>query len=105
LAAARNLTVVPHLWKTGLSIAAAVHIAAATPHCAFIEYLPEDLCGSRLRKELVKGAPVMTGGKIPVPNTPGLGVELDRDALEQFKSAAERRWPTAPPPPLAGAAQ
>ena len=105
LAAARNLTVVPHLWKTGLSIAAAVHMAAATPHCAFIEYLPEDLCGSRLRKELVKGAPVMTGGKIPVPSAPGLGVELDRDALEQFKSAAERRWPTAPPPPLAGAAQ
>jgi L-alanine-DL-glutamate epimerase-like enolase superfamily enzyme len=80
-------------------------MAAATPHCAFIEYLPEDLCGSRLRKELVKGAPVMTGGNIPVPNTSGLGVELDRDALERFKKAAEMRWPTASPPPLAAPAQ
>jgi len=93
LAAARNLTIVPHLWKTGLSIAAAVHMAAATPHCAFIEYLPEDLCASRLRKELVKGTPSMIDGRIPVPNTPGLGVELDRDALERFKEAADLLHP------------
>ncbi len=92
LAAARGLTVVPHLWKTGLSIAAAVHMAAVTPHCAFIEYLPEDLCVSRLRKELIKGTPVMTEGKIPVSNLPGLGVELDRDALEDFKRAASNRF-------------
>lgn len=90
LAAARNLTVVPHLWKTGLSIAAAVHMAAATPHCAFIEYLPEDLCVSRLRKELVKRTPAMANGKILVPDSPGLGIELDRDALGRFKEAAKR---------------
>ena len=47
----------------------------------------------------------MTDGKIPVPSTPGLGIELDRDALEQFKDAAQRRWPMVPPPPIAAPAQ
>ena len=38
LAAARGLRIVPHAWKTGLSIAAAVNFAAATPGCEFVEY-------------------------------------------------------------------
>ena len=53
LALERGLKVVPHLWKTGISIAAAAHLAAVTPHLAFIEFLPKELCESNLRKELV----------------------------------------------------
>jgi L-alanine-DL-glutamate epimerase-like enolase superfamily enzyme len=78
-------TVVPHLWKTGISIAAAVHLAAVTPHCAFIEYLPADLCESRLRKELADGVPEMVDGVIAVPSAPGLGVRLNREALRAFQ--------------------
>jgi L-alanine-DL-glutamate epimerase-like enolase superfamily enzyme len=90
LAAARKLTVVPHLWKTGISIAAAAHLAAATPHCAFIEFLPPALCESALRKELVVDELRMVDGMIPLPTRPGLGIELDRAALERFRYAAER---------------
>jgi L-alanine-DL-glutamate epimerase-like enolase superfamily enzyme len=32
----------------------------------------------------------MVDGVIPVPEGPGLGVELDRDALERYADAAER---------------
>jgi L-alanine-DL-glutamate epimerase-like enolase superfamily enzyme len=32
----------------------------------------------------------MVDGKIPVPTKPGLGIEINRDALERFKEAAER---------------
>jgi L-alanine-DL-glutamate epimerase-like enolase superfamily enzyme len=46
LARERSVTVVPHAWKTGISSAAAAHMAAAAPHCAFIEFLPEDFCES-----------------------------------------------------------
>jgi L-alanine-DL-glutamate epimerase-like enolase superfamily enzyme len=90
LAAERNLTVVPHLWKTGLSIAAAVHLAAITPHCPFVEFLPADLSTSPLRKELAVGTPEMTDGVLVPSPAPGLGVELDRDALEKFADAARR---------------
>lgn len=52
LAAERGKTIVPHCWKTGIGIAATAHLAAATPHCAFIEFLPADLTDSALRMRL-----------------------------------------------------
>lgn len=87
LARERGLTVVPHLWKTSLSIAAAAHLAAVTPECAYIEYLPADLSESALRKELASDVPLVDG-RIPLPRGPGLGVEINRDALEKFRRAA-----------------
>jgi L-alanine-DL-glutamate epimerase-like enolase superfamily enzyme len=91
-AASRGLTVVPHLWKTGISIAAAVHLATATSHCPLIEYLPADLCESQLRKQLAQGVPEMKNGKIAASDRPGLGIELNRDALECFKEAGEKLY-------------
>ncbi len=92
LAAQRKLTVVPHLWKSGISIAAAAHLAAATPHCAYIEFLPSHLCESALRRELVTDELEMKNGLLALPSKPGLGITLNRDALEKFKAAAERAW-------------
>jgi len=88
-AARSGVQMVPHLWKTGISIAAAVHLAATAPHCPLIEFLPADLCESALRKELVADEIRMENGQIALPVRPGLGVELNRPALEQFKAAAE----------------
>jgi L-alanine-DL-glutamate epimerase-like enolase superfamily enzyme len=87
MAKARGVTVVPHLWKTGISIATAVHFAAAVGS-PFIEYLPADLSESSLRKELVVNTPEMVAGSIPLPSAPGLGVELDHAALRRFERAA-----------------
>jgi L-alanine-DL-glutamate epimerase-like enolase superfamily enzyme len=90
LAADRDVTVVPHLWKTGLSIAAAVQLASVTPHCPYVEFLPADLSESPLRKELTVGTPEMVDGVLVPSAAPGLGVELNRDALERFADAARR---------------
>jgi L-alanine-DL-glutamate epimerase-like enolase superfamily enzyme len=90
LARDRGIAIVPHAWKTGISIAAAAHLAMVTPHCPFIEFLPAELCESTLRRELVFGGPRMVNGIIQTPDVPGLGVELNRDALELFKEAAAR---------------
>lgn len=89
LAEQRNLTIVPHLWKSSISIAAAAHLAATTPNCAFIEFLPNELCESALRKELVSDELRMVDGIIPLPTRPGLGFELNRDALARFEREAE----------------
>ena len=93
MAADRGLTVVPHLWKTGISIAAATHLAAVTPHCPFIEFLPGELSASNLRKELLAEEPRLKDGVIPLPTAPGLGIKLNRDALDRFKEAARRVMP------------
>jgi L-alanine-DL-glutamate epimerase-like enolase superfamily enzyme len=89
LAEQRGLTIVPHLWKSGISIAAAAHLAATTASCAFIEFLPDELCESSLRRELVSNELQMVNGEIALPKRPGLGVDLNREALARFKREAE----------------
>ena len=83
----RNRLVVPHCWKTGIGIAASAHLAAASPNCPFIEYLPAELSESLIRKELVADELKMESGLIPLPRKPGLGVELNERAIEKYKVA------------------
>jgi L-alanine-DL-glutamate epimerase-like enolase superfamily enzyme len=87
MAKERGLAIVPHCWKTGVSISATAHLAFATPHCAFIEYLPPQLCEETLRKELVAEELQLVDGAIARPTRPGLGVELNWDAVKAYKVA------------------
>jgi len=83
--------VVPHAWKTGISVAAAAHLAMVTPHMPYFEFLPAELCESRLRKELTTDDElVYRDGALTVPERPGLGVRLDREAMAEFEEAAAR---------------
>jgi L-alanine-DL-glutamate epimerase-like enolase superfamily enzyme len=88
LAAARGKPIVPHAWKTGITLAAAVHLAAVAADCPFVEYLPEELTESPLRRNLTVGTPaIRPDGTIAVPQRPGMGIELDRDELERYRVA------------------
>ncbi|MEA2781078.1 MAG: hypothetical protein QOK29_2622 [Rhodospirillaceae bacterium] len=87
MAAARGLTIVPHCWKTGISISATAHLAFVTPHCSFIEYLPPQLCHERLRRELAQEELVLADGVIPLPKKPGLGIEVDWQAVRRYTVA------------------
>jgi L-alanine-DL-glutamate epimerase-like enolase superfamily enzyme len=88
MAAEHDVLVVPHAWKTGISIAVAAQLATVTPHMPFFEFLPAELCESRLRKELVRDPLVFDHGSLGIPVGPGLGIELDREALAEFGIAA-----------------
>ncbi len=83
----RGLMIVPHCWKTGISISATAHLAFVTDHCAFIEYLPPQLCVERLRRELVSEELRLENGCIPLLTKPGLGFELDWDVVKRYKVA------------------
>lgn len=85
IAADRGRFIVPHCWKSGLGVAATAHLAAATAVCPFFEYLPADLSESTLRQELVNDGLHFLEGKIQLPEKPGLGVELNREALEKYR--------------------
>jgi L-alanine-DL-glutamate epimerase-like enolase superfamily enzyme len=92
LAAERDLLVVPHGWKTGITIAATAQLAAITPHMPFFEFVPQQVAESPLRRELTRDELVLApDGTLPLPRRPGLGVELDRAALERFAEAGRRR--------------
>ncbi len=88
----RGRVVVPHCWKTGIGVAATAHIAAVSPHCPFIEFLPAAVADSRLRKELVVDELRIENGKISLPRLPGLGFELNRVAMAEFAEVASERY-------------
>ena len=89
MAVENDLLVVPHAWKTGISIAVAAQLAMVTPHMPFFEFLPAELCESRLRKELVRDELVFDHGKLSPPASPGLGLHLNRGAMTEFTAAAD----------------
>jgi glucarate dehydratase len=76
----------------GISLAAMVHLAAASPHLTYAcdthyPWKTEDL--------IEPGGLEFVDGSVTVPTTPGLGVTLDRDRLgelhEQYLSCGVRR--------------
>jgi L-alanine-DL-glutamate epimerase-like enolase superfamily enzyme len=85
MAEERGLTIVPHCWKTGVSTAATAHFAFATEACAFMEYLPPQLCIETLRRELAQDNLRIVDGVIAPPEAPGLGVEVDWDAVRRYE--------------------
>lgn len=88
MAKERGRIIVPHCWKTGISISGTAHLAFVTNHCAFIEYLPPQLCVERLRRELAhEELDFRPDGTIPLPKKPGLGVEIDWDVVKKYKVA------------------
>jgi L-alanine-DL-glutamate epimerase-like enolase superfamily enzyme len=88
MAAEHDVLVVPHAWKTGISIAVAAQLAMVTPHMPFFEFLPSELCESRLRKELVRDPLAFDHGTLGLPDAPGLGLELNREAVAEFSLVA-----------------
>jgi L-alanine-DL-glutamate epimerase-like enolase superfamily enzyme len=87
MAAERHRRIVPHCWKTAIGISASVHLAAVTAHCPFVEFMPAELCDSLLRKELACDPWQLQDGVLPLPTKPGLGIELNEDALRRFRVA------------------
>jgi L-alanine-DL-glutamate epimerase-like enolase superfamily enzyme len=90
MAEAAGIQIVPHAWKTGISVAAAAHLATVTPQMPFFEFLPADLCESQLRQELTADELEFRDGRLGIPARPGLGVEVNREAVERFAEAAAR---------------
>jgi len=83
MAAERGLYSVPHAWKTGLTVAATRHFAAAVPNCPYTEYFHPDFFPSFLRSNLAKPEPVLREGQWSLPDEPGLGIELDEGTVQK----------------------
>jgi L-rhamnonate dehydratase len=91
LARDNGLAVVPHGWKTGITVAATAHLAAVTPELPFFEFVPPSMAESRLRRELVRDELVLRDdGTLALPSRPGLGIEIDRERMAEFAEAAAR---------------
>ena len=93
MAAERGRLIVPHGWKTGLTVAATAQLAAVTGHMPFFEFVPQAVAESALRRDLVADELELVDGHLALPARPGLGVELNAEALERFEREALARYP------------
>jgi len=73
---------VPHGFSTGVLIAATTHFLAACEDTDLIEYSQST---SPLFQDLVKNKIAFVDGYVNVPNTAGLGVELDEEVIKKYR--------------------
>jgi D-galactarolactone cycloisomerase len=92
MASAFGVRVNPHVWGTGIALAASLQLIAALPHnppgLHPIEPLLEfDQSEHPIRMAVLREPIVQRDGWVEIPDGPGLGIEVDRAALAVFKAA------------------
>jgi len=81
MAATRFTPVLPHIWGTGVSLMANLHLALSTPNVPMVEYcrIPNPL------REALLAAPLrIEDGHVLPPTHPGLGVRLTLGIEREF---------------------
>jgi D-galactarolactone cycloisomerase len=95
LARAWGLQYYPHVWGSVVGLAASIHLLASLPPCPptarptpFVQepVLEYDRNPSPLREALSKEPIEMIDGVLPVPTGPGLGIDIDTAALEEYSA-------------------
>lgn len=76
-----NIQWVPHGWNTAIGLASDLSLAAAVPVARYVEFLTPSPYIDRLVKRPFRPD---AEGLLTIPTTPGLGVELDREAMKEF---------------------
>jgi L-alanine-DL-glutamate epimerase-like enolase superfamily enzyme len=72
---------IPHGWNTAIGLAADLQLASAFPDTDLVEYLT----GSHFIDDIVMGGwHLDADGMLPIPDRPGLGVSLNREALARY---------------------
>lgn len=92
LTEAYNKQIVPHAFGPLVNYAASVHVSLASPVCNLIEFAIYDETiddpGRYVSSPYVQNQDavyVADDGTIEPPEEPGLGIELDTDAVEEFR--------------------
>jgi len=76
-----NRPCVPHAYRTGILIAACLHLIAAIPNSLFLEFSVSE---SPLRRDLLLKPFRAVNGYVDVPTKPGLGIEINPDTLKAY---------------------
>jgi len=92
LATTENVRVRPHVWNSGVGLAAALQFAATVPtypepatratEPVLFEF---DRSENPLRHEILADPLDPTGGSLAVPSAPGLGIEVDEEVVERYR--------------------
>jgi L-alanine-DL-glutamate epimerase-like enolase superfamily enzyme len=72
---------IPHGWNTAVGLAADLHLASAFPDTDLVEYLTGSPFIDYIK---VGGWKMDEDGMLAIPNSPGLGLELDVDLIKKY---------------------
>jgi D-galactarolactone cycloisomerase len=92
MATTENVAVRPHIWNSAVGLAAAVQFAASVSDYPHVRHVPEpmmvefDRSENPLRDQLLESPFDPTGGSIEVPQEPGLGISVDEEAVDRYRS-------------------
>lgn len=81
MAEAHYVMVAPHNPMGPVATVVNVHFAASTPNFLILEYHPDD---ESPRKDLLKEPLMVKDGYLPLPDRPGLGIELNEEAFRHY---------------------
>jgi L-alanine-DL-glutamate epimerase-like enolase superfamily enzyme len=87
LAQLKHRQFTPHSWTNGIGVLANLHVAAGVGGGPYFEF-PFDPPGwTPQRRDFMLVEPIMVNraGELEVPQTPGLGIELDEDAVRRWR--------------------
>ncbi len=89
MASAHGMRVNPHVWGTGVALAASLHLLAVLPDnppglFPRPPLLELDRSPHPVRDALTAPSVLSAEGRVAVPEGPGLGITVDRDALRHF---------------------
>ncbi|HZO50860.1 MAG TPA: mandelate racemase/muconate lactonizing enzyme family protein [Gaiellaceae bacterium] len=76
--------IVPHCFSTGVLVAASLHFVATLERATWSEYSVAD---SPLVNGILAEPFALQDGRLAVPSGPGLGVELEPEAIERYRVA------------------
>lgn len=90
IAQANHTRMIPHVWGSGIGIAASLQFIASLPSTPLSlnptePFLEFDQSSHPFRKDLIFDGIKMTNGKVQVPTKPGIGVEVNREIIDRYK--------------------
>ena len=86
MANAFGIQYIGHGWNTAIGLAADLQLASAIPTAELVEYIG----GSPYVDDITEGGWILdSDGMLAIPEAPGLGISLNRDALRELTRNAD----------------
>jgi len=82
MAEEHGIDLVPHGWNTAVGVAADIHLVSTLSSRSYVEFN----VGNELVEKIIDPPfRLDSDGNLPVPETPGLGINIDRDRLKHYE--------------------
>jgi L-alanine-DL-glutamate epimerase-like enolase superfamily enzyme len=87
MAEVNHKLLVPHSWTQGPGFYANLHVAGAISNCPFIEFPqhPPSVVPENFHCIVTEIPAIDAEGRVPLPDKPGLGVDIDWDVVEKYE--------------------